>query len=202
MTIETKPTKGHAAIYLRVSTDRQSVENQRAECVQLAEARGLSFEVFEETESAVKRRPVWEGIQAEARKGKLRAVIVWALDRMGRSMVGMLTDVLELDRVGVALVSVRDAWLDTSGPARSILIAFAGWAAEQERERLRERISAGLAVAKRKGKRLGRPRASPVLLGSAADAVSRGVSRRKAAQLYGVSDSALRRHLAREGAVQ
>ena len=52
----------------------------------------------------------------EARRGQFAVVVVWALDRFGRSMTGNLTDVLELDRVGVQVASVREAWLDTAGP--------------------------------------------------------------------------------------
>jgi DNA invertase Pin-like site-specific DNA recombinase len=74
-------------------------------------------------------------------------------------MVGNLADVLELDRIGVTVVSVRESWLDTGGPVRSLLIAIFSWVAEQERARLIERTKAGLAAARRKGKRLGRPRA-------------------------------------------
>jgi putative DNA-invertase from lambdoid prophage Rac len=69
---------------------------------------------------------------------------LWALDRFHRSMLGSVQDVLELDRLGVPILSVREAWLDTSGPVRSLLIAIFGWVAEQERARLIERTKAGL----------------------------------------------------------
>ncbi len=86
-----------AAVYLRVSTDRQTVENQRAEVEQLARARGYEPIPYEETESAAKRRPVFDRMLADARAGKLGAVVIWALDRLHRSMQGSVNDVLELD---------------------------------------------------------------------------------------------------------
>jgi putative DNA-invertase from lambdoid prophage Rac len=92
-----------------------------------------------------------------ARQGAFEVLVIWALDRFGRSMVGNLTDVLELDRVGVQVVSVRESWLDTSGPTRNLLVAIFSWCAEQERLRLAERTRAGLLRARREGKRIGRP---------------------------------------------
>jgi DNA invertase Pin-like site-specific DNA recombinase len=73
-------------------------------------------------------------------------------------MVGNLQDVLELDRVGVQVVSVRESWLDTGGPVRNLLIAVFSWVAEQERSRLVERTKAGMEHARRRGARIGRPR--------------------------------------------
>src|SRR5437899_10500821 len=104
--------------------------------------------------------------------------------------------VLELDRIGVQVVSVREPWLDTSGPVRSLLIAIFSWCAEQEPLRLIERTRAGLDRARRQGKMLGRPRTSSVLLHAAADLVARGQPVAAAARTKGVSRAALRRWLA------
>jgi len=184
-----------AAVYLRVSSDRQTIENQRAEVEQLTHARGYEIAVYEETESAAKRRPVFDRMLADARAGRIQAVIIWALDRLHRSMQGAINDVLELDRLGVRVLSVREPWLDTSGPVRPLLVAIFGWVAEQERNRLIERTKAGLERAKRTGKRLGRPPCSPILLRAAADRVTRGTSIRKAAAESKIPASSLRRFL-------
>ncbi|ABC82580.1 Integrase [Anaeromyxobacter dehalogenans 2CP-C] len=80
----------HAAIYVRVSTDRQTVQNQLADLHRLVEARGYEPVVSEEVESAAKHRPVLDRLQADARAGRVRAVAVWALDRLHRSMVGAI----------------------------------------------------------------------------------------------------------------
>jgi DNA invertase Pin-like site-specific DNA recombinase len=71
-------------------------------------------------------------------------------------MVGAMQMILDLDRLGVQVVSVREPWLDTSGPVRFLLVAIFGWISEQERLRISERTRAGLDRARRRGVRLGR----------------------------------------------
>ena len=185
-----------AALYLRVSTERQTAENQLADVRRLVLARGYEPVLYEEVESAVKARPVLDRMLADVRTGRVQAVAVWALDRLHRSMVGAINTVLELDRLGVPVLSVREGWLDTSGPVRPLLVAIFGWVAEQERERLIERTKAGLERARREGKRLGRPPVSPVLLHAAADRVRQGEAARAVARDLGLSDRTLRRFLA------
>jgi len=184
-----------AALYIRVSTDRQTAENQVAELRQLAAARNLEPVIYEEVESAAKARPVLDRMLADARAGKVRAILVWALDRLHRSMVGSIQTVLECDRLGVPVVSLREPWLDTAGPVRPLLIAIFGWVAEQERTRLIERTKAGLARARAQGKRLGRPPTSSILLHAAADLVAGGFPATEAARRKGVSRSSLRRFM-------
>jgi len=97
MTAPTSPRR--AGIYLRVSTDRQTSDNQLADVRQLALARGFEPVVYEEVESAAKARPVLDRMLADVRAGRLDAVAVWALDRLHRSMTGAINTVLELDRL-------------------------------------------------------------------------------------------------------
>jgi len=192
-----------AALYIRVSTDKQTAENQVVEVRQLAVARGFEPVIYEEVESAAKARPVLDRMLSDVRAGRVRAVAVWALDRLHRSMVGAIQTVLELDRLGVPVLSVREGWLDTSGPVRPLLVAIFGWVAEQERTRLIERTKAGLERARREGKRLGRPPASPVMLHAAADRVRRGEAARAVGRDLGLSDRTLRRFMAaRAGAAK
>jgi putative DNA-invertase from lambdoid prophage Rac len=190
-----EPTQ-KAALYVRVSTERQTGENQIAELRQLAAARGFEPVVYEEVESATKARPVLDRMLADARAGRVRAIIVWALDRLHRSMLGAIQTVLECDRISVPVISIREPWLDTSGPVRPLLIAIFGWVAEQERTRLIERTKAGLERARRQGKRLGRPPASQVLLHAAAELVVSGVPVAEAARRKGVKRTTLRRFIA------
>lgn len=184
-----------AALYLRVSTDRQTTANQRLDLERLAHARGLTPVIYEETESAAKVRPVLERVLADARAGRVSAVVVWALDRLHRNMHAIVGTLLELDRLGVQVISLREPWLDTSGPVRQLLVAIFGWVAEQERTRLIERTKAGLERARSDGKRLGRPPCSPVLMGAAADRVARGESIRGAARELNVPERSLRRYM-------
>src|SRR5690242_2510505 len=99
-----------AALYPRVSTDRQTVENQLSELRQLAAARAFESVLYEEVESAAKVRPVFDRMMADARAGRVRAIIVWSIDRLHRSMLGAIQTVLECDRIGVPVISVREPW--------------------------------------------------------------------------------------------
>jgi DNA invertase Pin-like site-specific DNA recombinase len=198
-----------AALYLRCSDARGTISNQRPEVEQLARARGFDVLVYEEVESAAKARPVFDQMLKDARAGHLQAVAVWALDRLHRSMKGAIDDVLELDRLGVRVISVQESWLDNDGPVRPLLVAIFGWVAEQERARLIDRTRAGLArVALEardysgppksidpaaKGWPAGRPRASQVLLHAASDLVATGASIRAAARAKGMSEATLHR---------
>jgi DNA invertase Pin-like site-specific DNA recombinase len=181
--------------YLRVSTDQQTVENQRADVERLARARGLEPVWYQDEESALKHRPGLESMMGAARRGELAAVVIWALDRLHRSRAAGAHLVEQLDRWGVPLVSVREAWLDTTGPARELLIQIMLWLAQGERERLIERTLAGLDRARRQGVRLGRPPTSPIMIRAAADLVTAGASIRGAAAAKGVSASALSRFM-------
>lgn len=112
--------------------------------------RGLEVTIInEEKVSAAKARPELAKMLRDAHVGCFEVLLVWALDRLGRSMVGNLQVVLELDRYGVEVVSLGEPWLDTGGPVRALLIAIFGWMAEQERTRLGERTKAGLDRARR-----------------------------------------------------
>ncbi len=187
-----------AVLYVRVSTDKHTVENQVAELRQLAAARGFEPVIYDEVESAAKARPVMHRMLTDARAGKVWAILVWALDRLHRSIVGSIQTVLECDRIGVPVISVREPWLDTSGPVRPLLVAIFGWVAEQERARLIERTKAGLERARRQGTKLRRPRTSPVLLHAAADLVAGGAPVAQATRQKGVKRSTLRRFLAEQ----
>lgn len=146
------------AIYLRVSTAQQTVENQRPDVERLVATRGYSVVVrFEEQASASGRRPEFERMMAAAGAGEFQVLVVWAIDRFGRSMGGNIADVLALDKAGVKVVSVKEPWMDTGGPVRELLVAIFSWVAQQEKARLIERTKAGLAGARARGVRLGRP---------------------------------------------
>lgn len=190
--------KKKTVAYLRVSTGEQTTENQRAQVLELAATHHLEVDqVLEETASAAGRRPELERLMGDARARRVGTVAVWSLDRFDRSMVGAIQRVLELDALGVRVLSVRESWLDTAGPVRSLLVAIFGWVAEQEREQLRARTLAGIERARRQGKHVGRPPANAHALTAAAWQVSRGSSVDQAARMVGVSKRTLERHLAR-----
>ena len=171
-----------AAIYLRVSKGEQHAENQRPDVDRIVGQRGLEVvEVYEDSISAVKRRPEFDRMVRDAQRGRFDVLVIWAIDRFGRTMAGNIQTVLELDRRGVVTVSVQEPWLDTGGPVRDLLLAIFSWIAEQERARLVERTNAGLERAKRKGIRLGRPPAR-VNLWLAKKLIAEGKSLRQVAK--------------------
>jgi DNA invertase Pin-like site-specific DNA recombinase len=148
-----------AALYLRVSKDAQHTDNQRPELEALAHARRFDVVAeYVEHASAAKGRPVFDRMLKDAHARRFDVLLVWALDRFGRSMVGNLSALLDLDRRGVVVVSVREPWLDAGGAVRPLLIAIVGWVAEQERAQLVARTKAGLDRARRRRVKLGRPR--------------------------------------------
>jgi len=155
-----------AAVYLRVSTDKQTTENQEPAVRQLVEARGgpgawEAATVYRETMSAAKERPAFDAMMEAARLGRFKTLYVWSLDRFGRSMFANLRDVTALiERFGVGVVSYRESWLDNTGDMahRKLLLGIFSWVAEHERERLQQRTRAGLARAVAQGKTLGRRR--------------------------------------------
>ncbi len=146
------------AVYLRVSKDEQTTANQIPELERLITARDLRIvRTYQDHESGVKRRPELERMLDDARRHHFDTVLVWALDRLGRRMGETSALVLELDRIGVTVLSVREPWLDVPGPVRHLLVSMFDWIAAHERTRLVERTNAGIARARAQGKRLGRP---------------------------------------------
>lgn len=199
MTHDHKPLR--AGIYVRVSKSNgtQTVDNQLLKLRELARARGLDAVVFEDQRSAVKHRPGFEAMLNAARGGEIPGgVLVAALDRMGRSMIGVVQTVLELDRLKVPVISLREPWLDMGGPARSLLISIFGWVAEEERRILIERTHDGLDRARAEGKQLGR-RAVELPIAEIAEIQKqrqKGVPWSRLAAQFDVSEMTLRRRLA------
>jgi DNA invertase Pin-like site-specific DNA recombinase len=188
-----------SACYLRVSTDTQSTDNQRPELVQMATGRGWSVARWYVDEAVSGRAavcPAFDEMMADAKRGRFRVLLIWSLDRFGRNMHRTIGDVLELDRLGVQVVSAKEAWLDQQGPARSLLLAVLSWVAEQEAVRLSERVKAGLQRARLQGRIGGRPRVLGSLIDSALARVARGESVTAAARRAGIHAATLRRYRA------
>jgi DNA invertase Pin-like site-specific DNA recombinase len=184
-----------AVLYQRVSSEQQFLENQTPALLQLAASRNLEVTtIFEEKISAVKSRPQFDKMLLAAHAGAFNVLIITALDRLGRSMIGNLQVVLELDRLGIQVVSVREPWLDTGGPVRGLLVAIFSWCAEQERINIVSRVRQGIERARREGKQLGRPPAH-VDLDEALRLRGRGLSIRATAKKLKVGSSTLHRVL-------
>lgn len=186
-----------AAIYLRVSSKDQSYDNQRPDVELLAATRGYAIvKSYEEKASAAKARPAFARMMTEAHQGMFDVLVIWALDRFGRTMVGNMQAVLELDRKGIKVVSVREPWLDTDGPVRPLLLAIFSWVAEQEREQLVARTVAGMERARKKGTKFGRPEV-PINLERARGMRAQGRSVREISQALKVPKTTVHRALNR-----
>src|SRR5262249_8052167 len=186
-----RPTM-RAAIYCRVSSDVQTVDNQLLELQAYVATRQwtLSGEFRDEGVSGSKdRRPALDRLMAEARRGRLDVICVWSLDRFGRSLAHVVTAANELHERGVAFVSLKEG-LDLSTAAGRLQLHILSALGEFERARLIERTRAGLARARRQGTRLGR---RPVRLATAQLAGVAHLPVRDAARALGVSVNTYRK---------
>lgn len=148
------------ALYVRVSTTDQRVDSQVEELQGFCRGRGYAkVRLFVEKESGAKvTRPQLDAMMAEVRSGKVARVVVYKLDRLGRSLTHLALILDELQRLGVSLVCSSQG-IDTSGdnPAGRLQLGVLMAVAEFERSLIRERVNAGLRAAKGRGVKLGRP---------------------------------------------
>jgi DNA invertase Pin-like site-specific DNA recombinase len=150
------------AIYARVSTanNGQDPALQTRELYEYAEHRGWQIvrEYVDRGVSGSKdSRPALNELLADVHQRKCDIVLVWKLDRLGRSLRHLVNTLAELEARGVAFVSLRDN-LDLSTPSGRLMFNVIGAMAEFERALIQERVKAGMRNARAKGKRIGRPR--------------------------------------------
>lgn len=185
-----------AALYARVSTVDQTTTNQLLDLRQMVEQRG--FEVVEEyidhgISGARARRPALDRMMADARRGRFDIVVVWACDRLARSVKHFVEVLSELDHLKVAFLSYREQ-IDTAGPLGRAIMTIVAAIAELERSLIVERVRAGLRRARLEGRRLGRP---PLTIDAAAVRADRGrgMSLAQLAKTYRISRSSVGRLL-------
>jgi DNA invertase Pin-like site-specific DNA recombinase len=184
-----------AAIYARVSTkDRgQDVENQLVQLRRYAKSQDWKVREFIDHESGKHSdREALDALFAAASRREVNMVLVWALDRFTRE--GVAETFLHIKRLrdnGAEFESLTEPHFRTTGPAGELMIAIAAWVAKEERKRISERTKAGLAIARAKGKTLGRP--WKVFPRDKALAMrKRGLSWRAIARELGVGQSTIR----------
>jgi putative DNA-invertase from lambdoid prophage Rac len=154
-----KPAKVfRAGIYARVSTnDQQTIPLQIRALREYAVRRGWTIAMqVKEVGSAASQRQLREKLLDAARRREIDVVLVWRLDRWGRSVADLLATLQELEHLGVGFVSLTEA-LDLTTPTGRAMAGLLAVFAEFEREILRERVRAGLAHARQNGTKLGRP---------------------------------------------
>jgi DNA invertase Pin-like site-specific DNA recombinase len=157
--INKKPVR--VGVYLRVSTDEQTTENQRIDLMRVAEQRGWTItEVYEDRAvsgaKARNQRPAFQRMVNDAAKGRINMVAAWALDRLGRSARDVINFISDLPDQGVSLYLHKEQ-LDSSTPVGKLVLTIMAGVAEMEHGRLGERIRAGIARRRAQGKSFGRP---------------------------------------------
>ena len=152
------------ALYLRVSTEEQTVANQLPPLEAFARSRGWEItEIYQESESAWKvgHQRGLSRLLADCRSGKRKfdILLVWALDRLSREGAAAILNLINsFKSYGVRVISYQEPWTEAPGEIGEILYAIAGWVARMESQRRSERTLAGLDRARREGKKLGRPK--------------------------------------------
>jgi DNA invertase Pin-like site-specific DNA recombinase len=146
-----------AALYLRVSTLDQHPETQLYDLRQMANQRGWQVveEYTDRVSGAKARRPGLDRLMSDARRGRFDVVLVWASDRLARSVKHFLEVLDELSRLNVEFISFREN-LDTGGPLGRAFIVIISAIAELERNLIIERVRAGMRRARLEGRHIGR----------------------------------------------
>src|SRR6266516_512652 len=193
---ERGPSELRVGLYARVSTeDQQTIPLQIRAMREYAARRGWAVAVqVKEIGSGASQRERREKLLEAARRREIDVVLVWRLDRWGRSVTDLLATLQELEHLGVGFVSLTEA-LDLTTPAGRAMAGLLAVFAEFEREILRERVRAGLADAKRNGQHLGRP----MTAGLHADTVRKlhraGLSKAEIARRLQIGRTSVRRML-------
>ena len=153
-----------AAVWLAVSTGHQETDNQVPDVERFAAHHGhevvCRYEVIESRWNGMdggEYRKTLKQALDDAHQGKFAVIVVWALDRITREGAeGALRIIRQFRERGCAVVSVKESWLNGSPEVQDVLVAFAGWMAQQESRHRSERIRAGLERRRVQGKPVGR----------------------------------------------
>jgi DNA invertase Pin-like site-specific DNA recombinase len=188
-----------AGLYARVSTnDQQTLPMQLRALREYVERRDWTVAMqVREVGSGAAKRHAREKLLEAARRREIDVVLVWRLDRWGRSVTDLLTTLQELEHLGVGFVSLTEA-LDLTTPAGRAMAGLLAIFAEFEREILRERTRAGLAQARQNGKQLGRPVTAGLYAAEIRKLYRAGVAKAEIARRLQIGRTSVRRILAME----
>lgn len=193
----TKNKTKRAALYLRVSTDGQTTENQRIALETVAKNAGWDIvAVYDDNGvSGAKgrdQRKQFDALIKDANRRKFDVVMSWSVDRLGRSLQDLLQFLGDLHAVDVDLY-LHQQGVDTTTPSGRAMFQMMGVFAEFERSMIQERVKAGLERAKAKGKTLGRPKVPPEKEQAIIDLRNQGKGIRKIASELGVGVGTVQR---------
>ncbi len=186
-----------AALYLRVSTDGQTTENQRRELLDVAERSGwIITEIYEDAGiSGAKgrdKRPAFDRLLKDATRRRFDIVAAWSVDRLGRSLQDLVSFLSDIHGYGIDLY-LHQQGIDTTTPAGKAMFQMLGVFAEFERAMIRDRVNAGLARAKSKGVVLGRPTTNGEKEELIRQTLNSGTGILKTAKIHGVGTSVVQR---------
>jgi putative DNA-invertase from lambdoid prophage Rac len=186
-----------AGLYARVSTnDQQTLPMQTRALREYAARRSWTIGMqVREVGSGAAQRKAREQLLEAARRREIDVVLVWRLDRWGRSVTDLLATLQELEHLGVGFVSLTEA-LDLTTPAGRAMAGLLAIFAEFEREILRERTRAGLAHARQNGKQLGRPKTAGLQATEIRKLYRAGVAKAEIARRLSIGRTSVRRILA------
>jgi DNA invertase Pin-like site-specific DNA recombinase len=186
-----------AALYVRVSTDSQTVENQIRELRQVASQRGWDeVEVYNDAGISGAKgrngRPGLASMLKDASRRKFDIVMAWAIDRLGRSLSDLLDTIQHLEACGVDLYLDQQA-IDTTTPMGKLVFQLTGAFAEFERTMIRQRIKAGLKRAVAQGVKLGRPKIDSTTERKVRKQLAKGIGILKVARSLGIGTGTVQR---------
>ena len=190
------PKMFRVGLYARVSTnDQQTIPMQVRAMREYAAKRGWAVTVqVKEIGSGASQRQLREQLLDAARRGEIDVVLVWRLDRWGRSLPDLVTTLEDLNHLGVGFVSLTEA-LDLTTPTGRAMAGLLSVFAAFEHHVLRERVRAGLAEARLNGKRLGRPVTAGLHASEVRKLHRSGVSKADIARRLGIGRTSVRRIL-------
>ena len=189
-----------AGLYARVSTHDQQTLGLQIEAMRAyVKDRGwIPAQQVKDTGSGARERPLRETLMQAARRREIDAVVVWRLDRWGRSLADLVVTLQELNELGVGFVSLTEA-LDLTTPSGRAMAGLLAVFAEFEREILRERVKAGIAQARKEGKPHGRPRTAALQAQRVRQLRAQQLSKSEIARRLGIGRTSVRRILADQG---
>ena len=186
-----------AGLYARVSTHDQQTLGLQAEAMAayIKNRAWIATRQIEAIGSGSKDRPGRQSLLLAARRREIDVIVVWRLDRWGRSVADLMTTLRELTDLGVGFVSLTEA-LDLTTPVGRAMAGMLAIFAEFEREILRERVKAGIAQARKVGRPHGRPRTASLKAEEVIRLKAERVSHSEIARRLGIGRTSVRRILA------